>query len=169
MKTEISLVTEKEITPIAELAKPIWRHHYTPIIGEKQVEYMLDKFQSVEAIRSQIQDGYQYFQVEYETRLVGYFSIQFRDNDSLFISKFYLSEVVRGKGIAKIMLAYIDDLAIKNHCETLDLTVNKNNLAYKIYLKLGFVNQGSAEFDIGEGYIMDDYLMSKAILKNKMR
>jgi len=46
----------------------------------------------------------------------------------------------------------------------LSLTVNKNNnIALRAYEKLGFVNHGPLETDIGEGYIMDDFLMRKVL------
>jgi len=163
MNTEIIPLSENEASALALFAKPIWYEHYSPIIGKKQVEYMLDKFQNEEAITSQIQEGYQYFLVKHETRLMGYFSLQLQEKASLFISKFYLSKTARGKGLGKQMLSYIQQFAIDKNCKTIDLTVNKNNPAYQIYLKLGFTNQGSIKFDIGEGYIMDDYLMSKAV------
>jgi len=163
MTTQIIAIIPEEAPTIAKFAEPIWYQHYSPIIGDAQVKYMLEKFQSKKAILNQLDEGYQYFKVTHKSELVGYSSIQFRKNHSLFISKFYLSESARGKGIGKKMLNYIEELAKSKGSLTIDLTVNKDNPAYDIYLKLGFVNQGAAEFDIGEGYIMDDYLMCKKI------
>ncbi len=145
------------------IAKPIWHQHYDPIIGVQQVNYMLDKFQSEHAIKSQLAEGYLYFQVSDLDEVIGYFSIQARDKTDLFISKFYLLEKTRGKGFGKTMLLFIDDFGKENGCKQIKLTVNKHNPAYQFYLKLGFVQYNSAQFDIGGGYIMDDYLMSKTI------
>jgi len=163
MKTQIAIVKSEDIDNIVKLARPIWYEHYSPIIGREQVEYMLDKFQSSEAISQQLSEGYQYYQVTNNSLLSGYFSIQYRDRSSLFISKFYLDKNNRGSGIGREMLSFIEQLGRSNHCKTLDLTVNKYNPAYDVYLKLGFDNVGSVEFDIGNNYIMDDYLMSKNI------
>ncbi len=163
MHPVITTVKKQQIDDIVALAKPIWFEHYSPIIGDKQVSYMLEKFQSREAIESQLEKGYQYYQVVDQTDLLGYFSIEFRANASLFISKFYLSKQARGKGTGKLMLTFIEQLARLNQCKTIDLTVNKYNPAYNVYLKLGFINHGTAEFDIGNGYIMDDYLMYKPV------
>ncbi|MEP1743560.1 MAG: GNAT family N-acetyltransferase [Kangiellaceae bacterium] len=148
---------------LSDLAKPIWQEHYTPIIGAKQVSYMLDKFQSESAILQQLTQGYRYFEVYSSEKLMGYFSVQLRDSNSFFISKFYLANHARGKKLGSAMLEHIKQLALKAGCKHLDLTVNKYNPAYQIYLKLGFVNIGSVEFDIGGGYIMDDYLMRKEL------
>lgn len=166
MKADITRLKPENIDAIVDLAKSLWHEHYTPIIGKGQVEYMLEKFQSHQAIKYQMEQGYQYYQVTTEAQLLGYFSIQMRENESLFISKFYLDKGTRGKGIGKQMLCFIEDLANSRDCKTIDLTVNKCNSAYKIYLKLGFINQGSAKFDIGNDYVMDDYLMSKNLQKD---
>jgi len=72
---QIKLANNKEdFRKIEDLAKEIWEEHYTPIIGPNQVAYMLDKFQSAVAIKNQINDGYQYFQVYIDDISVGYFS-----------------------------------------------------------------------------------------------
>jgi len=163
MNIEIIVLDKQNIERLVGFAKPIWEEHYTPIIGEKQVAYMLDKFQSEQAVESQINEGYQYFEVYLDEQLVGYFSIQPRNESSLFISKFYLAKQARGKKLGSTMLEYIHNLAKKGKRKTIDLTVNKYNPTYNVYLKLGFNNIGSVEMDIGNGYIMDDFLMQKNI------
>ena len=40
-----SVKGKKQIAELAWLADIIWHEHFTPIIGEAQVAYMLDKFQ----------------------------------------------------------------------------------------------------------------------------
>ena len=69
--TEIcSAKTIDDYNTIAELANVIWHEHYTPIIGVEQVVYMLDKFQSTQAIQQQIkEEDYQYFKIIYHQNL----------------------------------------------------------------------------------------------------
>lgn len=160
--TEIIQATPADATTIEKIAKPIWMEHYTPIIGAEQVEYMLKKFQSKEAIRAQINDGYWYYIVKHQQIFAGYLALQKRQS-SLFISKFYLNTDFRGQGIAKDMLSHIEQVAQEQSCASLELTVNKFNPAYDIYLKLGFENIESIQIDIGAGYIMDDYRMRKSL------
>lgn len=35
--------TDSQVREIADLAKIIWNEHFTPIIGQKQVDYMVEK------------------------------------------------------------------------------------------------------------------------------
>ena len=79
--------TDAEIHEIAALADEIWHQHFTPIIGEAQVNYMVDKFQSYPALRSQIkQDGYEYYQIHISHTFAGYIGIH-QEEDALFLSK----------------------------------------------------------------------------------
>jgi GNAT superfamily N-acetyltransferase len=163
VRIQITPLLEKSISQLANFAAPIWHEHYEPIIGSEQVDYMLEQFQSTKAIQDQIREGYQYFEVKKDEQLIGYFAIQKREKNSLFISKFYLAKVSRGSGAGKQMLSFIETFAIESGCKSLDLTVNKHNPAFEIYLKLGFVKYDEVEFDIGQGYIMDDYVMKKTL------
>ncbi len=159
----ISEAQPKDFSAIAEFAEPLWYQHYSPIIGDQQVAYMLEKFQSVKAIEEQCQQGYQYFILLLEQQIIGYFSIQLKENNSLFISKFYLGEQSRGKGLGKRMLDKIETIAKHKGCNKIELSVNKENPAVAIYKKLGFICEKPVQFDIGEGYIMDDYWMVKQL------
>ena len=49
---------ENQIETIEALAEEIWSEHFTPIIGKAQVDYMLGKFQSKQAICEQINNGF---------------------------------------------------------------------------------------------------------------
>jgi len=160
--TEFRIATTADGQLIEEIAAPIWREHYTPIIGSEQVEYMLNKFQSESAVIEQIENGYTYTLVTVDGNYAGYISTEYRD-DTLFLSKFYLSADYRGRGIARDMLNHVDQLAAEKNCHQIELTVNKYNSAYQIYLKLGFETIESIVMDIGGGYVMDDYRMVKKL------
>ena len=54
----VQKVISTNIQPLAEVASEIWHEYYTPIIGLQQVEYMVEKFQSVKGITEQIENGY---------------------------------------------------------------------------------------------------------------
>ena len=64
-----------DIEAVVVLAQEIWNQHFVPIIGQEQVDYMLEKFQSASAIAQQIADGYEYYIVREHDHDVGYFAI----------------------------------------------------------------------------------------------
>ncbi len=156
-------ITKPDFTCVEELANTIWRKHYIPIVGESQVSYMLDKFQSADAIEGQVNAGYEYFLLNYNQKAAGYISIK-REENALFLSKLYVLSSYRGKKIGKKGMQFIEEKAKRYGLKCIRLTVNIHNTnSIKAYEKLGFVNSGPTVADIGNGYIMDDYLMVKTL------
>lgn len=161
MITFIHVSSEFQIARVADLANIIWNEHYPNIIGQNQVDYMVDKFQSTKAINQQIEEGYRYHLINYKDESVGYLSIK-KNNDDLFLSKIYILKELRGKGIGKAAFSYIENQAKEQNCKSISLTVNKNNIGtVKAYEKIGFKNIGSIVIDIDNGFVMDDYKMIK--------
>lgn len=146
---------------IETLARHIWTAHYTPIIGPEQVAYMLEKFQSKQAMLAQIGEGYQYYTLRYEEELAGYLSIQPR-GEVLFLSKIYLHAHFRGKGLGRKGLDFVEETARKWGKKSIKLTVNKHNTeSIAAYEKCGFRKVESVVMDIGGGFVMDDFVMEK--------
>jgi GNAT superfamily N-acetyltransferase len=75
----------------------------------------------------------------------------------------YVLPQIQGKGVGKIFIQYINDIAKENANLGLILNVNKYNKAKDFYLKYGFEITKSIIVDIGKGYIMDDYIMEKKV------
>lgn len=159
-----------DIEKIAHLANEIWNEYYVPIIGKEQVDYMVSKFQSLSAIQKQIEDGYEYYVVKYNNRLAGYFAILAdRSQTSMFLSKLYIHQSFRNKGIAKRCIAYVEKICKQLELRKLWLTVNKDNeIAILAYERMGFLNVADITQDIGNGFVMDDYRMEKIIEGNEL-
>lgn len=158
------VITRKQILIIENLANEIWREYYILFIGKEQVDYMLEKFQSGNAIYDQINnEGYIYYLIHEDGNCIGYFGVQPKEKE-LFLSKIYIKSAERGKGYGKKVIRFLGQLTKEKALSAISLTVNKNNSnAIKAYEKLGFKNMGSVVKDIGHGFIMDDYKMEKKV------
>ncbi len=158
------VLSEDEISRLADIAKGIWYEYFPGLISAKQVDYMVEKYQSKNAISRQIaSEGYQYFMVIDGSDILGYIGIR-EENDKLFLSKLYLKKEFRGRGYFSKMLLFIEDIAKNKKLKSLYLTVNKHNdNSVLVYKKKGFsvINEQAA--DIGGGFIMDDYIMEKKL------
>tara|TARA_R110001583_G_scaffold44818_2_gene141816 strand:- start:450 stop:944 length:495 start_codon:yes stop_codon:yes gene_type:complete len=155
------VATPFEIEITAKLAHKIWNEHYVAIIGQNQVDYMLDKFQSINAIKSQINKGSQYFLIFKDENAVGYLCL-ISDNASkkLMISKIYTEKDVRGRGYGLKLIDYTKKIAKEKEMKTIWLTVNKyNSNSIKWYQKLNFEIVKEVKMDIGNNYIMDDFVL----------
>jgi len=164
MKISVREVRGKnDIKIVEQLAYEIWTQHYTSIIGIDQVEYMLENFQSFEAIEKQISEGMEYFLLFFEREPIGYMASKPEDED-MFLSKIYVLSKMRGKGIGGYAMNYLETKAKGMGCRNLSLTVNKKNTdSIRAYEKLGFINVRPLQTDIGKGFIMDDYFMRKQL------
>lgn len=162
---EIHACTNAELRCASELAAEIWREHYTPLIGSNQVEYMLEKFQSADAMRRQVDEqNYHYFLAVKDNHPAGYCALKPESNGSLFLSKFYVEKSRRGHGIGKAMLEHALAQLHPAAGTRLWLTVNKHNDgSIAAYKKLGFSIAGEVATDIGNGFSMDDFVMEKQL------
>jgi C_GCAxxG_C_C family probable redox protein len=161
-------VTSKEqIKKVAELANEIWHEHYEAIIGAEQVNYMIDRFQSEAAITVQLENaGYEYYLMKNPGGYNGYLSYH-KDENALFLSKLYIAKRFRGRGYARKALEMLEDICRRDGLPKIWLTVNRNNSSsLKTYESLGFVKSGTQIADIGEGFVMDDYIMEKMLTGN---
>ena len=154
--------TPAQIAAVAALARETWMQHYVPLIGAAQVEYMLARFQSAEAIARQIAaEGYEYYLAP-ET---GYLAlVPDPARQSAMLSKIYVREKARGTGLGRAMVAFAENRAAELGCRELWLTVNKRNAgSIAFYEKTGFRKTEALVTDIGGGFVMDDWRMAKRI------
>ena len=163
LNIEIKKISEDEIPILSELATSILREHFDPIIGKAQNDYMLEKFQSISAIKEQFKKGYLYYWVKYENKNIGFLGF-FPVENKLYLSKFYLLKEYRGKKISKKMLEFLINYAKDRKLISIYLNVNKyNDLATNVYKHLGFVIIREEKNDIGNGYYMDDFVFEYTI------
>ena len=149
----------EELKTMTDLAAQIWQEYFTPIIGADQVNYMIEKFQSYDAVTKQLQDGYEYFSLFYCDSLVGYMGVQAGEH-SLFLSKLYIQDTARGHGIARAAFDYLVTLCNERGLSTIWLTCNRYNThTLEVYDHLGFVITEEKVADIGKGFVMDDYIL----------
>ncbi|WP_303825429.1 GNAT family N-acetyltransferase [Ruminococcus flavefaciens] len=152
--------TDIGLREVAELADRIWHECFVGIISTGQINYMVEKFQSYEAMKKQTEEqGYYYLAVREDGELCGYIGVRPEEGDRLFLSKLYLRNDKRGMGIGSAMLGRVFDEARACGKKSVYLTVNKHNdRAVAVYKKTGFELTDETVTDIGNGYVMDDYI-----------
>jgi len=165
MSKIVPVQTPAEIGRVAALAREIWNSHYVPIIGQEQVDYMVEVFQSASAISAQIANGYHYYLVQEQEGVVGYFAlVPDPASASMLLSKIYVLSAWRGQGVGRQIVAFSERLCAEHGFKTLWLTVNKCNTgSIAFYLSMGFKKEAEVVNDIGKGFVMDDYRMVKRI------
>src|SRR5687767_8642510 len=101
MEVKLTVATLDDIPAIRELAQVIWNEHYPTIIGQEQVDYMLNKMYSEDKLADQLKQGHLFFMIEYDARQIGFISFSSINNKEYFIHKFYIQGNIQGKGLGQ--------------------------------------------------------------------
>lgn len=124
---------------------------------------MVEKFQSFHALKEQIANGYEYYRIFDHDEFCGYCGIH-PENGKLFLSKLYLKKEARGKHLATQTFDFLKQLCRERGLSAIWLTCNKHNdNSLAVYRHLGFETVDTQVADIGNGFVMDDYIMEVTI------
>ena len=153
--------TQFDICLIQDLARRSWEDAYADILSKEQLEYMLEKMYSEHEIIFHLQNlNYHYFLIFDDETPLGFVGFEHHvEFNTTKLHRIYLVPEAKEKGAGKRGLNLV-----KKHTQSVGdnriiLTVNKNNVARQFYESQNYKVYGEAVFDIGNGYVMDDYLM----------
>jgi len=158
----VRLTDDGQLRANAELAAEIWREHFHGIITDAQIEYMLEHFQSFDAMKKQIaEEHYEYYGLFIDGVQQGYFAVADKGDGTLFLSKLYLRKEQRGKGFASVMFEEIKRIGRERGLKSVWLTVNiHNDSSIAVYRHWGMKVIRDQVTDIGSGFVMDDHVFS---------
>lgn len=164
--SEVSIRTASkiDIPIIQEIAYATWPSTYGHILSKEQLNYMLDMMYSSSSLENQMNQNITFFLAELNGEIVGFASTGREPMEGMFkLHKLYILPNIQTKGIGSALLEVVILFAKKNSGEQLVLQVNRNNSAVDFYKKKDFIILYEADFDIGNGYQMNDYVMGKII------
>ncbi len=157
-------VTPADIPALVALARDTWHLHYPAIISTAQIEYMLAERYHPDVIREQLdRAGMWWDMLVTDAGLAAFAATETgAQTGEIKIDKLYVSYRLRGRGLGAALLQHIERRAIDMGMQRLYLQVNKHNAsAIGAYRRSGFEIVESATFDIGNGFVMDDYVMAR--------
>ncbi len=153
-----------DIDLLRKLAQDIWMEYYPGIITVEQINYMLHMMYSQPVIEKEILGGVNWNILEEDHEPVGFLSFSEDDEKNIKLNKLYVLLGRHGKGIGQKALKFVVDYAEQNEFKNVYLTVNKKNLlAMKAYERNGFIRSEDVVNDIGNGYVMDDFVYTYSL------
>jgi GNAT superfamily N-acetyltransferase len=156
--------TIQDVPVLRRLADRIWRVSYAGTISDAQMEYMLAWMYSEETIKHELADDVHWEIVRHDGNDAGYFSMTFASDGIAKLNKLYLVPELQGRGLGQVILARVFSLAAQHGACEVRLQVNKGNTrAQSAYERFGFRRVEAAVFDIGGGFVMDDYIMARSV------
>jgi len=155
----IRQATESDIETIQSIAKITWAVTYD-FLPVGQMEFMLDWMYSTTSLQQQMQNGHHFFVALVDEIIVGFASVSKQDESISKLNKLYVLPTTQKTGAGKALLKRVIAFAQENDAKEIQLQVNRNNNAKDFYIKHGFTILYEADFEIGNGYFMNDYVMS---------
>lgn len=159
--TEIIKANENDIALIADLARNSWKTAYKDILSRDQIEYMLGQMYSPSEISGQMKQNDYYYYIIFENEIpAGFMGFEFHfEPKTTKLHRLYLLDEFRGKGLGRTALTFLSSVAKEAGERSIILNVNKHNPARSMYEACGYHIYDEGVFDIGSGYVMDDYLL----------
>lgn len=151
---------------IQSLADRIWPPTFANILTSDQIKYMMDMMYSTSALETQIGElGHHYILAEEGGEYLGYVSYEFdyKHADITKIHKIYVLPSLQGKGVGRFFIDAVAKIAKEYGNAELSLNVNRFNKAIDFYKRLGFEVVKCEDIDIGNGFLMEDYVMNKKL------
>ncbi len=156
---------EEHLAEIAALAGIVWRAHYPGIISPRQIEHMLARMYDISVLSQEMAAGIRFERALIDGVMRGFSSFGPASNPSeMKLHKLYVHPEWQRHGLGKRLLQSLEANARTNGARSLILNVNKRNeRAIAAYRKHDFTIRESVVVDIGDGFVMDDYIMAKTL------
>ena len=160
----VNKATTSDIPLIRQLTFAIWPQTYSAVISKAQIDYMLEQMYNPATLQKQMEEEGCTFIIVYDDKEPVAFASYNETEPQLWkLNKIYILPSQQGKGTGKFIINYIVDEIKTKQAKALQLQVNRQNKAKDFYERLGFKIIKTADFDIGNGYFMNDYVMELSV------
>lgn len=158
----IQSIASDEMKIIQDLAYLTWPDTFKNILSPEQIEYMLEWMYNLKTLREQSENGHHFFVYSENGNALGFIGLEafYPEKDKLKIHKIYVLPNTQGKGIGKKLINKAIEIAKEKGIPNVILNVNRFNNAVGFYQNLGFKILYEENIDIGNGFLMEDYVMN---------
>jgi GNAT superfamily N-acetyltransferase len=157
----IRALKQDELSIVHEIAHATWPDTFKDILSQEQIQYMLNWMYDLKQLENQFNQGHQFYVAELEEMPVGFIGIEpnHPEKGLTKIHKIYILPNKQGLGIGKKLIEFVKKIAIQSEMKGLLLNVNRFNKAVDFYKSIGFNILFEENIDIGDGYLMEDFVM----------
>lgn len=157
--------TPQDIPIIQHIAHETWPRTYQTILMLAQVRYMLRLFYDTEALEKNFEEGHKFLLVHHQGEPIGFAGYQhnYPELGTTKLHKLYVLPQAQGLGAGQKLLDEVMNLSRANGAQKLTLNVNRFNKAYLFYRKNKFDVLQEIDLPIGEGFLMQDYILEKTL------
>jgi ribosomal protein S18 acetylase RimI-like enzyme len=162
MMYQVVRLTLNELQHVQHIAHQTWPLTFKDILTPEQIQYMLEWMYNLDTLKQQFHEGQQFYAVKENDRFIGFTAIELHhpERENVKIHKLYVLPEFHGKGIGLALVDQVKVVALSEKMKTILLNVNRFNSAVSFYEKYGFRTVKEEVIDIGNGFVMDDFVMA---------
>lgn len=162
---QVFIADKSQLHIVRDLAYKIWPVAYEEILSEAQLDYMLENFYALSALEKQMDSRHVFLLAEENDVFYGFASYEVNCNATgkTKLHKIYVLPQTQGKGLGKLLLSEVEKAALGAGNSHVFLNVNRYNNAQEFYKRLGFEIIHQEDIEIGNGYLMEDFVMEKPL------
>lgn len=160
------MITVKEIEDIEKIrmiAEKVWPETYYNILSQDQISYMMNWMYSSDSLEDQMKQGHHFFMAKAHDENLGFISCENKSNAYVKIHKLYVLQDKQHHGVGKLLIQRVIQFAKEHQVLKLRLNVNRFNKAQGFYERMGFKIIGEENIEIGNDFLMEDFVMEKTI------
>jgi len=166
MTSLISPLSSNDIETVATLARIVWQDAYPGIISQAQIDFMLEQRYEPRRLHAELaMPEVWWVKATLDGELVAFASsLMTATPCEMKLDKIYVDPARQRLGLGRRLIAHAAQRALAQGCSTLILAVNKRNeRAIAAYRKHGFVVREAVCVDIGNDFVMDDFIMARLL------
>jgi ribosomal protein S18 acetylase RimI-like enzyme len=158
-------VSQEHLPTIQKISNEVWPKTFKDILSTDQIKYMMEMMYSTSSLEEQMRNNHQYLLAKDEEEYLGFLSyeLNYKGKPCTKVHKIYVLTSAQGKGVGRILIDEAARIARDNGNKELSLNVNRNNKAINFYKKIGLEIVDKEDIDIGNGFLMEDYIMNKKL------
>ncbi|MHB1353510.1 MAG: GNAT family N-acetyltransferase [Thiobacillus sp.] len=161
---EVSRLSAADVEAVQSLARTVWQATYPALIPQAQIDAMLAERYAAPGIQKQLESPRDAWWIARQDGSVAAFAHAQAAPPDCKLDKLYVDPARQRSGIGAALLLAVSAWAQTQQATRLWLQVNRGNArAIRAYEKYGFRIVEARVFDIGRGFVMDDYILEKAL------
>lgn len=152
---------KEDISIIQFLAVESWNFHYQNILSKEQINYMLKLMYSEEELMKHFENpNYEYYIFKLNDENFGFMGFEYDyEPNTTKLHRIYFLPTAMGRGFGRKATDFLKEKVKEFGNNRIILNMNKENPSKNFYEKCGFQIFSEGVFDIGNGFVMDDYLL----------
>lgn len=154
-------ISKNEAKIVHHIAHETWPCTFGEILSKAQIEYMLEWMYNIPHLEEQMENGHHFAIIERTGHPVGFLGYELNNPETgvMKIHKIYVLPSGQGGGLGKELMDYAKRQAQHFGMKKITLNVNRYNKATTFYQHLGYAITKEEDIDIGNGYLMEDYVL----------